>query len=154
MRNKSRASIMAIRAASFSLIFALGACTAKYQNHGYIPPKEDLDQITMGVDTRSSVADKIGTPASAGVLTNSGYYYVRSRKRALGPLANREIEREVLAISFSEAGIVQNIERFGLEDGRVVPLERRVTSSPVSNKTFLRQLLGSIGRITPAGFNG
>ncbi|MFT6674772.1 MAG: outer membrane protein assembly factor BamE (lipoprotein component of BamABCDE complex) [Sulfitobacter sp.] len=153
MRNKSRASMKAIQGVCFGLIVSLGACTAKYNNHGYIPPQEDLDQITIGVDTRDSVAQKVGTPASAGLLTNSGYYYVRSRQRSIGPLATREIDRQVLAISFSEKGIVQNVERFGLEKGQVVPLERRVTSSAVSNKTFLRQLLGNIGRIAPSGFN-
>jgi outer membrane protein assembly factor BamE (lipoprotein component of BamABCDE complex) len=140
--------------AILSLALALGACAPQYSNHGYIPPAEDLAQIEVGRDTKESVADKIGVPQSSGVLTNSGYYYVKMRKRALGPLAPEEVEREVLAISFSEAGVVQNVERFGLERGQVVPLERRVTSSPVSDKSFIRQLLGNLGRFNPAGLAG
>ena len=132
----------------------LGACQAQYDNHGYIPPEEDLRQINVGADTKDTVAEKIGVPVSSGVLTNSGYYYVRMRTRTLGPLAPREIERQVVAISFTDAGVVQNVERFGLERGRVVPLTRRVTSSPVSNSSFLRQLLGNIGRFTPGALGG
>lgn len=132
----------------------LGACQAQYDNHGYIPPEEDLQQINIGADTKDTVAEKIGVPASSGVLTNSGYYYVRMRTRTLGPLAPREVERQVVAISFSDTGVVQNVERFGLERGRVVPLTRRVTSSPVSNKSFLRQLLGNLGRFTPGALGG
>ncbi|MFT5786619.1 MAG: hypothetical protein ACI9KK_001979, partial [Ascidiaceihabitans sp.] len=41
--------------------------------------------------------------------------------------------------------------RFGLEDGQVVPLARRVTSTAVSNKSFLRQLIGNIGRVGTGG---
>ena len=132
----------------------LGACQAQYDNHGYIPPEEDLRQINVGSDTKDTVAEKIGVPVSSGVLTNSGYYYVRMRTRTLGPLAPREIERQVVAISFTDAGVVQNVERFGLERGRVVPLTRRVTSSPVSNSSILRQLLGNIGRFTPGALGG
>lgn len=139
---------------ALALASGLGACTAQYANHGYIPPEEDLDQIVVGVDTRASVEETIGTPATAGVVNDSGFYYVRSRQRTIGVLAPKVIERQVLAISFDNAGVVSNVERFGLERGQVVPLARRVTSSGVSNDSFLRQLLGNIGRFNPAGLAG
>ena len=78
-------------------------------------------------------------------MNDGGYYYVRSRLRTFGPTASKEIERQLVAISFDSAGVVSNIERFGLEDGQVVPLTRVVTDTAVSNKTFLRQLIGNIG---------
>ena len=81
------------------------------------------------------------------MLNEGGYYYVRSRVRTFGPTAPKEIDRQILAISFDADGVVSNIERFGLEDGNVVPLARRVTDTAVTNKSFLRQLLGNIGRI-------
>ncbi len=151
MHRTNKAGMMAL---AFAGIVALGACSPQYRNHGYVPPEEDLQQIQVGADTKETVAEKIGVPASAGVLTNSGYYYVRMRTRTLGPLASKEIDRQVVAISFSEQGVVQNVERFGLEKGQVVQLTQRVTSSPVSDKSFIRQLLGNIGRFNPAGLAG
>lgn len=136
------------------LCSAMSACTAQYVNHGYIPPAEDLDQIVVGVDTRSSVEEIIGTPSTAGVVNDSGFYYVRSRRRTIGALAPKVIERQVLAISFDTAGVVTNVERFGLERGQVVPLARRVTTSGVGNSGFLRQLLGNLGRFNPAALAG
>ena len=140
------------------LVAALGAglaaCSPQFVNNGYIPPPEDLEKITVGVDTRSTVAEAIGVPSTAGVVNASGYYYVRSRRRTLGALAPKEIERRVLAVSFTEGGVVSNIEEFGLERGQVVPLTRRVTTSGVRDKSFLRQLLGNIGRFNPAGLAG
>ncbi len=134
------------------LCLTLGACTASYRNHGYIPPDDELNQITVGVDTRDSVEETVGPPGISGVVNGGGYYYVRSRIRTFGFKAPDEVDRQVLAISFDNAGLVSNIESFGLENGQVVPLSRRVTDSAVSNKSFLRQLLGNIGRIGPAGF--
>lgn len=130
----------------------LSACAPTFRNHGYIPPQEDLDALVVGIDTRASVEESVGPPSSGGVLNDGGYYYVRSRVRTFGPTAPKEIERQVLAISFDGDGLVSNIERFGLEDGHVVPLARRVTSTAVSNKSFLRQLIGNIGNFGGGGF--
>jgi outer membrane protein assembly factor BamE (lipoprotein component of BamABCDE complex) len=128
----------------------LSACTAIYSNHGYVPPDEDLDQIVVGIDTLDTVRETLGSSASGSVLNDSGLYYVRSRVRSFAMFEPEVVEREVVAISFDEAGTVQNIERFGLEQGQIVPLSRRVTNSGVSDVSFLRQLFGNIGRITPA----
>jgi outer membrane protein assembly factor BamE (lipoprotein component of BamABCDE complex) len=133
------------------LVLATSACVASYRNHGYVPPADQLDQIVVGIDTRASVEDTVGPPSSAGILQDSGYYYVRSRVRSFAYRAPEVVDREVLAITFDTNGVVQNIERFGLEDGRVITLERRVTESSVVDRTFLRQLLSSFGRIVPAG---
>lgn len=148
MRQLSRIGMVA------ALGLSLAACSPQFSNHGYIPPPEDLALIEVGTDTRDSVAEKIGVPTSAGVLNDSGYYYVRMRTRSIGPMRPQEIDRQVLAISFTETGVVQNVERFGLERGQVVPLERRVTDASVGDNTFLRQLLGNIGRFNPAAAFG
>lgn len=133
---------------------ALGACAPTYRSHGYIPPEDDLAEIVVGVDTKATVEDVVGTPSSAGLRNDEGFFYVRSRVRTFGPTRPREIERQVLAISFDESDVVQNIERFGLEDGRVVALERRVTDNGITNLGFLRQLLGNIGNFDPGQFLG
>ena len=139
-------------AVALLLLVSTSACVASYRNHGYIPPAEQLDEIVVGIDTRASVEDTVGPPSSTGVLEESGYYYVRSRVRSFAYFEPEVVEREVLAISFDAEGVVTNIERFGLEDGRVIAYERRVTESSVVDRTFLRQLLSGLGRLgRPAG---
>jgi len=130
---------------------ALAGCTATYQNHGYVPPDEDLAQLVPGVDTRATVDDVIGAPSASGVLSGD-YYYVRSRVKNFGMYNPEVIERQVLAISFDQQNVIANIERFDLRDGNVVPLSRRVTTSSVQSKGFLRQILGNIGNLNPADF--
>lgn len=135
-------------------IMVLSSCTAQYRNHGYLPTETDLATISIGVDTRETVAAAIGAPTVNGVLNDSGYYYVESRFRHLGPFAPQEVERQVLAISFDAAGVLSNIERFGLSDGRVITLSRRVTDDNVRDTTFIRQLLGNIGNFDPTALIG
>ncbi|MCB1399310.1 MAG: outer membrane protein assembly factor BamE, partial [Rhodobacteraceae bacterium] len=56
--------------------------------------------------------------------------------------------RQVVAVSFTEAGLVSNVERFGLQDGQVVVLSRRVTESNIRSLGLVRQLMGSLGRVS------
>ncbi|MEX0307865.1 MAG: outer membrane protein assembly factor BamE [Ruegeria sp.] len=148
-----------LKPASKTFVFAaclaaIGACTPVFKNHGYVPPPEDLAKIKVGVDTRDSVEETVGAPSSSGVVRDSGYYYVTSRVRHYGPKRPKVVSRELVAISFDQRGVVRNIERFGLEDGYVIVLDRRVTDSNVEDKGFLRQLLGNIGNFNPANIPG
>lgn len=134
-------------AVAAALVLALGACTPIVRNHGYVPSEEDLSFLTVGVDTRETVAAAVGEPLTGGVVNGSGYYYVRSRWETRAWRAPQEVDRQLVAISFDKDGVVENIERFTLQDGRVVPLSRRVTETSVRNVSFLRQLLGNLGRL-------
>jgi len=130
-------------------VLSVSACTKIYRNHGYVPSESELAAIKVGVDTRDSVTESVGAPSSSGVLNEGGYYYVATRMRHYGPTQPKIVSRELVAISFDQRGVVRNIERYSLADGNVVALERRVTSSGVEDKTFIRQLVGNLGRFNP-----
>ena len=131
-------------ALGLTLIVAV-ACTSQYRNHGYIPSDDDLAEVVVGVDNRDSVSESIGTPTSGGILDESGYYYVRTRVRHFGARRPEMIERQLVAITFNSRGTVQNIERFSLQDGLVVPLSRRVTDNGIESNNFLQSLIQSLG---------
>jgi len=142
------------QAAAVAVLVVGVACSPIYQDHGYVPLETDLQQVRLGVDTRETVKEKVGDPSTSGIVNGGDYYWVRSRFRTIGPREPEVIEREIVAISFDRAGRVANVERYGLEDGRAVPLSRRVTSSSTDNKGFLRQLLGNLGRFSAGDFIG
>ncbi|TCO72439.1 outer membrane protein assembly factor BamE [Rhodovulum euryhalinum] len=127
------------------LTAALAACSPIVRTHGYAPSEEDLSAIVVGVDTRDTVAEVVGTPSANGVMRDNAWYYVANTWETVGPRAPENVDRQVVAVSFAEDGTVENVERFGLEQGRVIALNRRVTDSNVKGISFLRQLLGNIG---------
>ena len=138
-----------------SLILGIGlvvACAPITRNHGFVPLPEDLSQLTLGVDTRESVLALVGPATSGGVVGDSTLYYVASRFEHFGPFEPTEVDRQVVAISFSGAGTLANIERFTLQDGQTVVLSRRITDDGIADLTFINQLLGSIGRIDAGQF--
>ncbi|NBE08511.1 outer membrane protein assembly factor BamE [Rhodobacter sp. CCP-1] len=143
-----------VRLGLIGAVLFIAACSTIYRNHGYVPSEDELALIEVGVDTRESVNEKIGRPSASGLLNDTGWFYVQSRWAYRGALEPREIDRQVVSITFSEGGIVQNVERFGLERGKVVPLSRRVTESNVQGLSVIQQLLGSFGRVAPGLLTG
>jgi outer membrane protein assembly factor BamE (lipoprotein component of BamABCDE complex) len=133
-------------------ILALSACSPQFRNHGYVPTESDLAAITVGIDTRASVEEAIGAPSMAGVMTDSATYYVQTRMRQFAWQQPEVVERQVLAISYDSAGVVSNIERFGLQDGQVVPISRRITGTTGTNESIIRRLIGSIGGFRASDF--
>ncbi len=129
------------------LAVSVAACAPVFRNHGYVPVEADLAAVEVGKDTRDTVAEKVGRPTAAGLLNDHGWYYVQSRYRHFGPREPQEIERQVLAITFDDGGVVRNIERFGLEQGRVVSISSRVTESNIKGIGLIRQLFSNFGRI-------
>jgi len=145
-------AIRSLMTLAFIAILGLAACAPVYRNHGYVPPDIDLAQVVVGQTTMDDLSTLIGRPSAQGLLTGSGWYYVGSRWRRYGPAPSKEIERQVVAISFTPAGVVSNVERFGLERGRVVSLSRRVTEGSVIEVSLIGQLLGNLGNFQAGDF--
>lgn len=155
--DKTSASAAIGRGVRFGIVGAmlfLAACATVYRNHGYVPTDDDLALVEVGVDTRETVTEKIGRPTASGLLNDVGWFYVQSRWAYRGAFEPKEIDRQVVSITFTEAGRVENVERFGLERGKVVPLSRRVTETNVKGLSLIQQLLGSFGRIAPGVITG
>jgi outer membrane protein assembly factor BamE (lipoprotein component of BamABCDE complex) len=138
--------------APLALVGILSACAATFTNHGFVPPQEELEQILIGVDTRGTIEETIGRPsAAAGILRDEAWIYGAYRVRNYTYQAPEVIERDVVAISFDADGVVTNVERFGLEDGQLVQLSRRVTEGSVRDLGFFRQLMRNLGRVDLGG---
>ena len=140
--------VRGVRVAVIGLMMVvIAACSPVYRNHGYVPNEDELAEIKVGEDTRETLGPLIGRPSAAALLNDDGWYYVQSRWKHSGARQPKEIDRQVVAITFTEEGVVENVERFGLENGKVVALSRRVTESNIKGIGFIRQLLGSLGKL-------
>jgi outer membrane protein assembly factor BamE (lipoprotein component of BamABCDE complex) len=130
------------------ILLLFNACASVITNHGYLPSIWELSFIEIGIDTHDSVEKKIGRPPIHSLLTEDGWFYVHTKMVQNGPKAPKEVDREVLVISFNSDGFVENIQKFGQEQGEVVVLSSRVTQSDIKGITFMRQLMGNAGRFS------
>lgn len=140
--------------AVLALSLVLSACSPIMRFHGYAPSDEELAQIQVGRDTRATVTEKIGQPSMGGVMEGSGWYYVQSDWRQMGPRAPVEVDRQVVAITFNERDVVTNVERFGLADGQIVALSRRVTDTGPRGMSVLQSIFRVVGQFTPQMITG
>lgn len=134
------------------LLAGLAACASTYRNSGYVPTENELSELVVGVDDRSAVEEQVGRPATQGVIAEDAWYFVGSRWEYFAYREPKEIERQVVAISFNDSGTIRNIERFTLEDGEVIALNRRVTESNIEGISFLSQILGNFGTFNAEQF--
>ncbi len=132
---------------TITCLAVLAACSATYRFHGYAPSDDELANLLVGADTRETVEEVIGKPSSSGVLEDGNWYYVSSKVRHYTYKAPKAVERELVAVSFDDSGVLENIERFGLEDGRVIVLNRRITDQTVKGPGVIAQIISNIGNL-------
>jgi outer membrane protein assembly factor BamE (lipoprotein component of BamABCDE complex) len=129
-------------------------CSPVVRNHGYTPQAEELAELQIGFDTRATVQNKIGRPASTGIFTDDGLYYVSSRVEHLTYHAPQVVDRRVVAVIFDQNDVLAAVNEYGLEDGRVVDLETQTTPTHGRQLTILEQAFGNIGIITEDQLTG
>lgn len=139
MLNKTKTTVVGL------CLFAVISCTPDYRNHGYTPSETQLANLVVGVDTRATVEETLGPPTISDAETGR-LYYISSRWRHYGMNPPKPISRNIVAVALDSSEVVANISRYGLEDGEIVALTRRVTDGGTEEISFLRQLLGNIGR--------
>jgi outer membrane protein assembly factor BamE (lipoprotein component of BamABCDE complex) len=62
-------------------------------------------------------------------------------------------DRRVIAITFDQNDVVASVNRYGLEDGRVVDLETRTTPTYGQQLTIIQQILGNVGSLENSVFD-
>lgn len=119
------------------------------RSHGYLPTQADLDRLVVGADPKGIVEEVIGRPQDVGLGGDETWYYVENVVSTFAFFAPEVTERTVLALDFDEDGILSGINRYGLEDGRVVNLVTRITPTDRRRRSILNQIFGNVGAALP-----
>ncbi len=130
----------------------VSGCVPRVDVHGYVPIAQDVASVAVG-DTQDSVLTRLGEPTTRGLDGSNAWYYISSKVRRVAFFAPKEFERQIVAITFSGNRVAQ-IERFGLEDGRVINLNTNKTVTDGRKLTFFEQFLGNVGNFSAENFLG
>jgi outer membrane protein assembly factor BamE (lipoprotein component of BamABCDE complex) len=138
---------------SILAVAGLAACAPIKDVRGYVPDDEKVATVSLGADTRDSVQEKLGTPSSTATFGDPTWYYISTEQERYAFFRPDVTKRQILAIQFAEDGKVNDIRKYGIEDGQVIALVDRETPSRGKEMTFLQQLFGNMGA-APAGAPG
>lgn len=132
----------------------VSACNPTLRTHGYRYSDGVVPEFTVGEDNQASVRQALGNPSTTGVFETDTWYYVTATREYLAYLRPDTRDRRILALRFDEAGMLAEIEEYGVEDGRIVAFVDRETPTRGRELSVLEQLLGNVGRLPAEQFGG
>jgi outer membrane protein assembly factor BamE (lipoprotein component of BamABCDE complex) len=126
-----------------------GCFFATIDSQGYVPDADALERVQPGTQSREDVAQLLGTPSSVVPFSDDTWIYVSRKVSTIAFLDPTVLEQNVVVVQFDQGGMVQDVRRYTLEDGKAIDPVTRKTPSPGKELSFLDQLIGNIGRFTP-----
>jgi len=131
-----------------ALLFAVAACSPIKRSNGYMPDAELVDQLRPGVHDMASVSTLLGNPTSAANFSDDTWFYIARSSEQVAFFEQKLVSQDVLALRFDENGVLQNVQRFSLDDARHVEMVERITPTRGNELTVMEQLFGNIGRFS------
>ena len=130
---------------SLTVCFFLGACTGIKSNNGYMPVKDNIDQLKVNVTTTSSAKNILGEPAL--ILGNREPMFVYSAQITDRVLffEPKVISRNVLVLYFNKKKKFKKLDTFDLNDGKYVDLSADNTDLKDKERTLLSSIFSNVG---------
>lgn len=127
----------------------LAACAPKILQHGNLPDEEQVVQIQPGLDNKDRVQQLLGSPSTEGSFGQDIWYYVSKKTEQTGFFEPDVVDQGVLAVTFDQEGVVNDLKIYDQNDGRLVAMVDRETPTHGNEMSILQQLLGNLGRFDP-----
>jgi len=137
-------------------LVALGAavaCAPVQTYSGFSAERNNVEiaDPQVGVDTRSTVQQRFGSPSTTAILEEGAtWYYLSAVQERVAFYTPRITSRQVMAVRF-EGDTVSAVDKFGLERGQVIAYNSNTTPTRGRELGVLEQLFGNIGNRVPIG---
>ncbi len=127
-------------------MLAGAACAPVTSYNGFQVRDEKPAELKVGVDTRSTVLAKLGSPTTQSSFGDPVFYYISQTTEREAYLKPRVRNREVTAITFDKEEKVAAVKAYKLTDGYRVAYGGRETPTRGRSVNWIEQILGTIGR--------
>ena len=139
-----------LRSSALALAVAAGAaCTPVKTTHGFISETREATQVQVGVDTKSTVLQRLGSPSTTAAFDQTAWYYISSTDQRFAFYQPHTVQREVLVVRFDKNDLVAGVDRYGVERGRVIAYNGDATPTRGRELGLLEQIFGNVGRTPP-----
>lgn len=132
-------------------LIGLIACETVIDVRGFVPDDESLSKIQIGLQSKRDVGDLLGTPSSVSAFGDETWLYISRKTRTVAFLEPKIVEQQVVAIVYDDKGVVSDVRKLELADGKVLRHVARVTPSPGKELSFIEQLIGNVGKFNTKG---
>src|SRR5262245_44445788 len=95
---------------AIALAAAVSACVEpRIDQLGNKPDEDQVVQINPGVDDKQRVAELIGTPSTISTFDDRTWYYISKRTETTAFFDPDVTDQEILAVNFTEDGVVESL---------------------------------------------
>jgi outer membrane protein assembly factor BamE (lipoprotein component of BamABCDE complex) len=139
-------SVIILAAALAIAGLGAGACTPTIAYNGFQAREDKPADVKVGVDTKSTVLARLGSPSTVATFEPNIWFYVSQMTNKVAYKNPKVQTREVVAITFGEDEKVASVKTIGLKDGFQIAYSKTETPTRGRELSVLEQLLGNIGR--------
>lgn len=125
----------------------LAGCSPSRNYHGYIADEAEPAEIEPGLDTRSTVLARLGSPSTKSIFDENTWIYLSSTREQFAFYRPKTAERTVTAIRFGDDDSVQEVGLFNIEDGQTIRYASAETPTRGRELGWLEQIFGTIGAV-------
>ncbi|HEY4031099.1 MAG TPA: outer membrane protein assembly factor BamE, partial [Caulobacteraceae bacterium] len=126
---------------------ALSACAPIRVTSGYQAIEHQPKDMKVGVDTKSTVLDQLGSPSAQSTFDPNIWYYISQHSAEVGYHKPHITQRAIVAITFDkESEKVTKIDNLSLKNSQVLAYSNRETPTRGREMSAIEQLLGNVGR--------
>ncbi len=130
------------------------ACSPVVDQRGYIPDPEKLATIRSGIDNKSSIASRLGSPSTIATFDANVWYYISSEEERFAFFNPTTTKREIVEVRFDTDNLVEGVTYYDLEDGHKINIVGRETPTRGKELTLLEQVFGNLGRFDASRIGG
>lgn len=125
---------------------SVAACAPISSYSGFQTIESDPKDVKVGVDTKSTVRGKLGSPSATSTFDPNIWFYMNQVKERIAFRRPKIVARNVTAIAFNkESEQVESVHSYALRDGKVIAYNDRETPTRGREMTILEQMLGAVG---------
>jgi outer membrane protein assembly factor BamE (lipoprotein component of BamABCDE complex) len=135
------------------LLSACGWLMPPPQVRGNKVDAESLKELVPGTSTKADVSAVIGSPTARDTFDDNTWLYISELTQERIGRTLGELDQNVVVMNFDDKGVLKTISQRNKADALPVTVIARTTPSPGTEASFMQQLLGNIGRFSPAGLS-
>lgn len=135
-----------IRFLSLMMIIFITACSNDLflTHNGNMPSNERIAKVKIG-DSKHEVINQLGSPSTVVSLDQNTWIYMSSDIKKVAFMTPKEVNRDVLTISFNKEGKVDDIDRLTKMNGTEIDINEEKTEALGHQPGFFEKFFGGLG---------
>ncbi len=121
------------------------ACAPTVNVRGNMIEDHKVAQVQSGVDTRTDVLRKMGSPTTIAPFDDTVWYYLRQTTEKRGIFDDQVVDERIVVVMFDQNGVVEQIKDVDSKR-QDIPYVDRKTPTSGNELTFMQQMLGNLGK--------